>query len=750
MMKGTIKIIKPKEGYGFIQPDTGHESVYFRLSWLKADRVMEGQKVEFNIERRDRGLRARNLKVITSAPIAGSETETDRSSEYRFLNPYNFTRCLEKERPNDKVLGNCQPPSRDRYVGMTGRIICTAEAKTPLFVSDSHDINENNGHKTYRFFEYEKEPALPSSSLRGMLRSVFEAVTNSCYLTLTDKKLSMHVLPGEAIRLIPARVEKDGDKLCLRLLPGTNRLDPRGISGSKPQYAAWIRLYDPLRPSATSKHNPGTDYAKRSSLSLPKGMKHGDPCTAIIQLMRHPPKIRQKGEFDFWNVEYIAKFGEDLPKLVAGQQAINGWLCITNQNIENKHDERVFFEKDTSKCLPITDSLKRNYEDLIADYQNRHEDIINKLKSKGLNVDKPFFDPKTGSCKSGFSRFIYDEKELHLNDGDLVYAMREETSSNHQIKFIVPVSIPRILYNNSVNRLLKQKSLERCHNYESLCPACRMFGWVDDKPLEDAKHTAYASRVRLSHGKLTSNKGFLADTRLAILSAPKPTTTSFYLLNKQGEPDPTVDYDAYGARLRGRKFYRHHDRAVPEEYTGKEPTEQNRTVHGALDTGATFDFTVEFENLAPLELGALIYALEMEEGMFHRLGYAKPLGFGSIKITVDSLKTIDWSKRLNSLDSEAGWSPADKTALRKSFLEEMRSMYHNEFDNVLVDLEKLLSAPPDLPIHYPRPTQSLDKDHPQYEWFMGNKWRREKGFALDLSKDDTKGLQLIDKNGNIG
>ena len=95
MMKGTIKIIKYKGEYGFIQPDTGHESVYFRLSWLKADRVREGQRVEFDIVEVDKGLRAANLKVIESALNANPRTETNVLSGDRFLTPGKFVRARE-------------------------------------------------------------------------------------------------------------------------------------------------------------------------------------------------------------------------------------------------------------------------------------------------------------------------------------------------------------------------------------------------------------------------------------------------------------------------------------------------------------------------------------------------------------------------------------------------------------------------------------------------------------------------------
>lgn len=748
MIKGTIRTIKPNE-YGFIQPDTGHESVYFRLSWLKADRVQEGQRVEFDIERGDRGLRARNLKVIESAPNASPKTETDDLRGYRFLNPYNFVRNIEKSRPECKILGNCSPPPHDRYVGMTGHIKCIAETKTPLFISDSHEINEDNGHKTFRFFQYDGKLALPPSTLRGMIRSVFEAVTNSCFAVFQkDEPYTLEHRKSRAPEdILPARVLKvDENGAQFELLDcKVKPLVSIPAGPSVVQAGAVLGSYPPRVLDRRTKQHFEPSYSQ-----LPEGAYDGMRIAALVTKV---PKKHKSGRFrSFHAVQIVPSSQQELLREDHEYAKVFGWLHLTGPNIENKHDERLFFRWDDKDLNPPEiDKIPHAYlckcdNAVIAEYNHHLNGYWERL---GKIVEKLGNQRWPNSTNDMPQPSTFIRKNNLLNPGDLVY-VQVKRNSKCIAKLLRTVSMPRLPYAFPREKFLFEH-LKRCKNHQALCPACRMFGWVDDKPLTDVKPTAYAGRVRLSYGELISSKRFLPDTRLAILSAPKPTTTSFYLLNKQGEPDPTVDYDADGARLRGRKFYRHHDRVVPEEYTGKEPTEQNRTVHGAMDTGATFKFTVEFENLAPLELGALLYALELEEGMFHRLGYGKPLGFGSIKITVDSLKTIDdWSKRLSSLDLEAGWSPADKTALKKNFLEEMRSMYHEEFDNILVDLKMLLSAPRDLPIHYPRPKQSLDNDHPQYEWFMGNKRRSVEGIALDLAKDDTKGLPLIDKNGNIG
>lgn len=79
---------------------------------------------------------------------------------------------------------------------------------------------------------------------------------------------------------------------------------------------------------------------------------------------------------------------------------------------------------------------------------------------------------------------------------------------------------------------------------------------------------------------------------------------------------------------------------------------------------------MEFENLAPLELGALLYALELEEGMAHRLGYGKPFGLGSVVLSAIKLELIDWEKRLVSAEPGAGVEEAPR-----SFIEECKERF---------------------------------------------------------------------------
>ncbi|WP_298981579.1 TIGR03986 family type III CRISPR-associated RAMP protein [Caldilinea sp.] len=779
-------IIRFQHNSGKIQDDDGKTYDFNRKAIVQGsiEDATPGRRVRFEPEDE----RARNVVLLgeivslaktapASAPapqpqqpavpqptsVAKPAIEQAGSTPYRFLNPYNFVRTLEVRNPKAApLLSRCAPPPHDRYVGLTGRVICRLTATTPIFVSDSEEIVEEsvNGrkHRSYRFFrDPEGKVAIPGTSLRGAVRSIFEAATNSCFAHFAGKKrLSYHLLPELALRLVPARVRKTEDRWELELLPGTTPITP-SQRPSGHQYAAWVHVYDPIQKSKTVTQAPNTPYAQRKKLSL-AGYQHGEQCQAIIEPMKHPRR-----NFDFWNVVHLAKPGQPMPKPVGNQRLVNGYLCITNQNIENKHDERLFFTTQNLKTVELPKEVREKYEELIADYQERHQDEVNKRTVR----DRP------EGKEPAFSRFILERTrrdEPKLRDGDLVYAMLEERSrGTYTVKFIVPVSVPRVGFERKIGELLYPPELAKCTEYERLCPACRTFGWVwgDDDPDQPRpeldKPTAYAGRVRFSHAVLTQDAGVF-DATLAILSAPKPTTYRFYLRPRNGKPqdglsDQQVDYDNAGQILRGRKVYRHHgDRLNPQEYQSVNcvKSDQNRTVRGVQKTGSVFEFTVYFENLAPVELGALLWSLQLE-GWHHRIGYAKPLGFGSARIEVLKVSLVDPKVRYASLAGENdGWS--DYTLAWQEwvdvFKDAMATRYGKPFERLenIRDLRALLADTPPLPVHYPRPTRQPQVEGKQYEWFVGNKRGGQTPgprLALPLAEEDRAGLPLIDRDGNI-
>ena len=200
-----------------------------------------------------------------------------------------------------------------------------------------------------------------------------------------------------------------------------------------------------------------------------------------------------------------------------------------------------------------------------------------------------------------------------------------------------------------------------CSSIDKLCPACRMFGMIEPKEqgalrtnARDVDANAAAQRALL--GKVgVDDAECQPETEDAedamhtvVLAPPKPHHTAWYW-HTHGDKRPA-----------GRKYYLHHPvagNAAPSDST----LDKYIVPVGA---GSTFSFRVYVTNITDEELALLVYALVLEEDMRHKIGMAKPYGFGSAHLTIIGVRL--WSmearyrKRLTrQLDEDAIVDVAD-------------------------------------------------------------------------------------------
>lgn len=88
------------------------------------------------------------------------------------INPYNFVRA-------DKQMLRREPAGHDRLRGLSGSISCRLQVVTPIF-TPTFALRSAGAPADLRFFRIDNNPALPGSSLKGMLRSLAEAICNGC------------------------------------------------------------------------------------------------------------------------------------------------------------------------------------------------------------------------------------------------------------------------------------------------------------------------------------------------------------------------------------------------------------------------------------------------------------------------------------------------------------------------------------------------------------------------------------------
>ncbi|MCX7724557.1 MAG: TIGR03986 family CRISPR-associated RAMP protein [Thermodesulfovibrio sp.] len=154
---------------------------------------------------------------------------------------------------------------------------------------------------------------------------------------------------------------------------------------------------------------------------------------------------------------------------------------------------------------------------------------------------------------------------------------------------------------------------------------------------------------------------YLNEFHPKILSSPKPTTFQHYLVqtpeNLNDHPRNLAHYNDTN-KIRGYKLYWHKDAKdkdgkylwiAKKEDVEKHPTQYTKIK--PLKEGAKFKGIIRFENLSSIELGAILFVLELPAGCVHKIGMGKPLGLGSIKIST-KLYLSDRKKRYEELFSE--------------------------------------------------------------------------------------------------
>ena len=224
-----------------------------------------------------------------------------------------------------------------------------------------------------------------------------------------------------------------------------------------------------------------------------------------------------------------------------------------------------------------------------------------------------------------------------------------------------------------------------CKYLNALCVGCRMFGFMGKA------HTVYKGKVSVSdaesQGEITEK--MFEHFKLGAMGGPSPWHTPFYL-------------DKNGNRILGRKFYYHHANA--HNAVNRATVEKQ-----ALSSGE-FSFTVTFHNLDEMDLSLLLYAIRLEEGMWHKIGYGKPQGLGSVGIGILRISFQDMEKRYSGKENSLQVLTGDAlsgflTKKMDTFISQHRS------PEVLADLRRIWS------------NQGLDEvqyAYPDQNWFREN------------------------------
>lgn len=590
--------------------------------------------------------------------------------------PYNFVPL-----PGQVVLAPdtlATLPTHDQYHEgrRTGRITCTLSTLSPLYTRTAvnpdfyrtwademeklrTDPKAKGAYADYAQFFHVKnreEPIIPGSSLRGMVRALMEIITHG-YMPWVGNQ------PTFTFRAVAAA---NSDPLK------TPYQEIIGRFGSNVRAGYLERTQDGWAVQPALLPNILNNAVKDSYLKVKETTIQDGDITGFQRLNSQtyqpdwfPVTFNTEIRGRIARVAQIATIGQRKYQY-AGVLVCSGNMLETDkkgQKSPRRSHALLLSPNRQAKLIPIGQQAIEDYLAGLTPFQEELKNWAGKEE-----------DGKLGCLKEGAPVFYVDPKAL---------GQATITYFGHSPNFRIPA------------RLAGE---ERASNPQDFVPEelrageqpdlpAALFGWVAESQKARRKNKTLTLLTGQRAGRLFFSDARFVDstdglwlseqpTTLHTLGTPKPTTFQHYLVQDRRyrhDPNSPATLAHYGTSpeetaIRGHKLYWHkgdkldlaasvEERKHPKQLTQVRP----------VKPGVRFAFTIRFENLSDIELGALLWTLalpgQQEKRYCHKLGMGKPLGMGSLHLT-PTLHLDDRPARYQSLLTDGQWhEPTSEAAL---------------------------------------------------------------------------------------
>ncbi|MCG3158183.1 MAG: hypothetical protein DKINENOH_04824 [bacterium] len=586
--------------------------------------------------------------------------------------PYNFIPLPAK------IVTAPAPPSHDTYHAGTfsGWIECELETRSPLYVrgmltpeqyevfgrKPAEELSWDEKKQRAPFFSNTEAqiegwpiPAIPGSSLRGMVRSVVEIIAHGKMQWVASQ-------PPFTFRAVAA---PDDDPLKRPYQQALGKFSKNVRAGYLvKQGEKWL-----IRPAKTPQQ-----MGWKNKAAYLKVDESGIPARALPNLRRlrdsgyrpHAHEVSFEigwppGKSDGHRV--VAEIGPPAaPYPYRGVLVCSGNMLETGGTARgsNRKNHALVLEPDEEAALLEIDAgAIQDYRDGLTAFQ---KDMLAPSWAGG----------EWGCLKAGAPVFYVPENDKIYYFGHCPnFRIPARLAGGHagSKRAARPVDfVPAALRDDS-----------------QLDFAEAIFGWVRED--SNAAAGQGAGRVFFEDAQFKSAKNgvWLKPQPITLhpLASPKPTTFQHYLVQDQArghDPGRKETLAHYGTppqetAIRGHKLYWHKGENLQLEASEKELEHETQlTAIVPVKPGVSFTFRIRFENLRAAELGGLLWALQLPgstgKDYCHNLGMGKPLGMGAVKITT-RLVITDRKARYAALFAEKGWqesaTPSPATSFRAAF-----------------------------------------------------------------------------------
>lgn len=625
------------------------------------------------------------------------------NSQFNVVNPYNFV-----------PLGST--PARARYQAgqrgkLTGYLDLNLVNTTPVIIPDA-SRKEPDGqirdHYYYPFFKVDGKPIIPGSELRGLIRSVYETLTNSCLPLTPDKANLVQRIPDIAAFKLHGilRCEPGADGEMIWTLYKANgsylKIDRAAIPSDRPVGVRGGRYH--IR-GTTFKDGQRVWYTKNDHGEITNIYESkpatSDTTTCGILQVNYPVIGGSLKHYKVWVLDAARE------RIAEGNDLYDALYAELSESVENAIGDKVTESSFTGE---------------------KWNTLISKAERKVSNL-APF-----DLCHT----LVQAKKE----GGDIPVWYRRIGNAQNSTVFISPAAIGRVYLRTNWDKVFGEWAA--CSSRESLCPACSLFGTVTD-----GKGVRGRVRVTDAIPNCDITDGDFGKRILGILGTPKPTSYDFYLKKPNtvrntaywnysfyynpfatNEDRTLGDYLLYDAHIRGRKYYWHHKPAD----CNAEKSRLNATME-YLRPDKSFCFRLYFDGISEDELSVLKYALtlgeNMQSGVYqHAIGHGKPFGYGSIKISIRNTVIRKLALEDGHIGYELSKSPKEEeliipmpSGINESIADDLLCISRTDIDWASMGVD----------VTYPK------KDGEIFKWFANNHNSKFGGIPLPtISEIGTK------------
>jgi CRISPR-associated protein (TIGR03986 family) len=497
--------------------------------------------------------------------------------------------------------------------GISGDLVCELTTKTPVYVRNGGNWDHNDimtNHEAQSFFNVNGTYMIPGASLKGMLRNVIEIATFGKMSRVDDSRYSVRDLsnPDSTLyknwfaRNVGGNWHPQSKAAWLKKDPTTGELYLEPCQYARVEHTVLHSFYNRITgrmPASPLGRCLSSLDKYRSWNPLPLSVDFTSS-GYMNQVAYHPANGRRAARPLHYDRVHTLSTGS------------RGTIVFTGRG-PNKHMEFIFFNP--------TGNIPVDKYTIFKDFE--------------------FIHSKEGDIKKPNDEWKHWKAELNMHGGKVPVFYLMDGPSLHSIGLSQMYKLP---YAHTIHDVVKHTSSAHfCDAKPDFAET--IFGYVS----EGGGHLK--GRVSITHA--TGSNCIPSNTTYqTVLAAPKPTYYPNYLV----QPEPIVRYRTYmdpnptvspnqqvKAEVRGWKRYpaRNEEAVIdpPPPLAGVGTA--SRTKFTPLQHGATFTFSIKLHNLTPVELGALLWALEWGGGTdcLHSLGMGKAFGFGLCQIAIDLEKS---------------------------------------------------------------------------------------------------------------